>query len=68
MLSSHRSFTGDAQERVTLTSRAFYNDQLPRWAAEMTHAFGYETILPMNTGAEARELMKIRDRAAAESQ
>jgi len=41
--------------RVTLTSRAFHNDQLPHWAAEMTATFGYDAVLPMNTGAEAVE-------------
>src|SRR5579863_8115095 len=41
--------------RVTLTSRAFRNDQLPRFAAELAHLCGMEMVLPMNTGAEAVE-------------
>jgi len=41
--------------RVTLTSRAFYNDQLPRWAQTVTALFNYDAVLPMNTGAEAVE-------------
>ncbi|SRR5579885_870213 len=41
--------------RVTLTSRAFRNDQLPRFAAELTALCGMEMMLPMNTGAEAVE-------------
>jgi ornithine--oxo-acid transaminase len=42
-------------ERVTLTSRAFRNDQLPRFAAELAELCGMEMVLPMNTGAEAVE-------------
>lgn len=42
-------------ERVTLTSRAFRNDQLPLFEAELAHACGMEMVLPMNTGAEAVE-------------
>lgn len=42
-------------ERVTLTSRAFRNSQLPGFLAELCAAFGYEMALPMNTGAEAVE-------------
>ena len=42
-------------ERVTLTSRAFRNDQLPLFAAELAQACGMEMVLPMNTGAEAVE-------------
>ena len=42
-------------ERVTLTSRAFRNDQWPRFAAEITRLCGMEMALPMNTGAEAVE-------------
>lgn len=41
--------------RVTLTSRAFRNDQLPRFAAELAELCGMEMVLPMNTGAEAVE-------------
>jgi ornithine--oxo-acid transaminase len=42
-------------ERVTLTSRAFRNDQLPRFVAELAEVCGMEMVLPMNTGAEAVE-------------
>jgi ornithine--oxo-acid transaminase len=42
-------------ERVTLTSRAFRNDQLPHFVAELAQLCGMEMVLPMNTGAEAVE-------------
>jgi ornithine--oxo-acid transaminase len=42
-------------ERVTLTSRAFRNDQLPRFVEELAGMLGMEMVLPMNTGAEAVE-------------
>ena len=41
--------------RLTLTSRAFRNDQLPLLAKEMCELTGYEMMLPMNSGAEAVE-------------
>ncbi len=41
--------------RLTLTSRAFYNDMLGRWEQYMSETFGYDKFLPMNTGAEAVE-------------
>jgi ornithine--oxo-acid transaminase len=41
--------------RVTLTSRAFRNDQLPRFAEELARLCCMEMVLPMNTGAEAVE-------------
>ena len=41
--------------RLTLSSRAFYNDVFPRWAELVRGVFGYEMVLPMNTGAEAVE-------------
>jgi ornithine--oxo-acid transaminase len=41
--------------RVTLTSRAFRNDQLPRLAEELARLCGMEMVLPMNSGAEAVE-------------
>ncbi len=40
---------------LTLTSRAFYNDQLGPFAKFITAYFGYEKILPMNTGVEGGE-------------
>lgn len=41
--------------RVTLTSRAFRNDQLPLFEAELASMCRMEMVLPMNTGAEAVE-------------
>lgn len=41
--------------RVTLTSRAFRNDQLPLFCEEVATLCGMEMVLPMNTGAEAVE-------------
>ncbi len=41
--------------RVTLTSRAFRNDQLPHFTRELTELTGFARALPMNTGAEAVE-------------
>ena len=41
--------------RVTLTSRAFRNDQLPLLLKELSELTGYEMSLPMNSGAEAVE-------------
>jgi ornithine--oxo-acid transaminase len=45
----------DQASRVTLTSRAFRNDQLPRFCEELAEICGMEMVLPMNTGAEAVE-------------
>jgi ornithine--oxo-acid transaminase len=42
-------------ERLTLTSRAFRNDQLPLFYQELSELTGYEKSLPMNSGAEAVE-------------
>lgn len=42
-------------QRLTLSSRAFYNDVFPVFAKFITEYFGYEMVLPMNTGAEAVE-------------
>ncbi|MFC5849109.1 ornithine--oxo-acid transaminase [Deinococcus petrolearius] len=41
--------------RVTLTSRAFRNDQLGAFYEVLTRLTGFEAVLPMNTGAEAVE-------------
>ena len=41
--------------RMTLTSRAFYNSVLGEYAQAVCETFGYEKMLPMNTGAEAVE-------------
>ena len=40
---------------LALTSRAFYNDVLGEWEEYMTKLFGYDKMLPMNSGAEADE-------------
>lgn len=42
-------------DRVTLTSRAFHNDQLGPWYEKICQITGKEKALPMNTGAEAVE-------------
>jgi ornithine--oxo-acid transaminase len=41
--------------RLTLSSRAFYNDVFPRFAEFVTRFFGFDMVLPVNTGAEAVE-------------
>ncbi|KAG1945359.1 ornithine aminotransferase, mitochondrial [Pimephales promelas] len=41
--------------RLTLTSRAFYNDQLGAYEQYITGLFGYDKVLPMNTGVEGGE-------------
>ncbi|MBL7905021.1 MAG: ornithine--oxo-acid transaminase [Bacteroidales bacterium] len=45
----------DQASRMTLTSRAFYNDSLGVYEKFVTEYFGYNKVLPMNTGAEADE-------------
>ena len=45
----------DQLERVTLTSRAFHNDQLGPFCRDLADLAGMERVLPMNTGAEAVE-------------
>lgn len=45
----------DQAERVTLTSRAFYNDQLAPWYEKICKLSKKSMALPMNTGAEAVE-------------
>ncbi|MGO9271534.1 MAG: ornithine--oxo-acid transaminase [Terriglobia bacterium] len=45
----------DQARKVTLTSRAFRNDQLPLLAKELHDLTGMEMMLPMNSGAEAVE-------------
>ncbi len=42
-------------QRLTLSSRAFHNDVFPKWAEKVQKTFGYDMVLPMNTGAEAVE-------------
>jgi ornithine--oxo-acid transaminase len=45
----------DQASRVTLTSRAFRNDQLPPFCEALARICGMQMVLPMNTGAEAVE-------------
>jgi ornithine--oxo-acid transaminase len=42
-------------QTLTLTSRAFHNDQLGVFEEYVTKYFGFDKVLPMNTGAEAVE-------------
>ena len=42
-------------EKLTLTSRAFYNDSLGEYERYITGLFGYDKVLPMNTGVEGGE-------------
>lgn len=48
------ALVGQAQ-KLALTSRAFYNDQLGPYEKYLANYFGFEKVLPMNTGAEAVE-------------
>ncbi|MCB9241478.1 MAG: ornithine--oxo-acid transaminase [Flavobacteriales bacterium] len=45
----------DQAGQLTLTSRAFYNDKLGEYEQFITNYFGYDKVLPMNTGVEAVE-------------
>ena len=45
----------DQSFKLTLTSRAFYNDKLCLYADYITNLFKYDKVLPMNTGVEAGE-------------
>ena len=54
----HPKIVGSMTEQaknLTLTSRAFYNDMLGRYEKYATEYFGFDKLLPMNTGAEAVE-------------
>lgn len=42
-------------QKLTLTSRAFHNDLMAEYAEYITACFGYDKVLPMNTGVEAVE-------------
>ena len=42
-------------QRLTLSSRAFYNSVFGEFAEKVTKLFGYDMVLPMNAGAEAVE-------------
>ena len=45
----------DQASKLALTSRAFYNNVLGEWEEFITKLFGYDKVLPMNSGAEADE-------------
>ncbi len=45
----------DQADTLTLTSRAFYNDTLGTYEKYITNYFGYDKVLPMNTGVEGGE-------------
>jgi len=45
----------DQADKVTLTSRAFYNNRLGEYEKYITEYFGYDRVLPMNTGVEGGE-------------
>lgn len=45
----------DQAQKITLTSRAFFNSVLGEYEEYVTKYFGYDKVLPMNTGAEADE-------------
>jgi len=45
----------DQSQKLTLTSRAFYNSVLGEYEEYVTKYFGYDKVLPMNSGAEADE-------------
>lgn len=45
----------EQSQKLTLTSRAFYNSMLGRFEEFITRYFGYDRVLPMNTGVEAVE-------------
>jgi ornithine--oxo-acid transaminase len=42
-------------QKLTLTSRAFHNDALGQYSEFITNYFGYDRVLPMNTGVEGGE-------------
>lgn len=45
----------EQSQKLALTSRAFYNNVLGEWEEYMSKTFGYDKMLPMNSGAEADE-------------
>ncbi len=45
----------DQVQTLALTSRAFFNDVLGEYEEYITRLFGYDKVLPMNTGVEAGE-------------
>ncbi|HVG12862.1 MAG TPA: ornithine--oxo-acid transaminase [Flavisolibacter sp.] len=54
----HPRITGaliEQSQKLTLTSRAFHSDKLGEYTKYITEYFGYDKVLPMNTGVEAVE-------------
>ena len=45
----------DQAQKLSLTSRAFYNSKLGEYEKKITSVFGFDKVLPMNSGAEAVE-------------
>ena len=45
----------DQAQKLTLTSRAFHNNMLGEYSAFVTDFFGFDRVLPMNTGVEGGE-------------
>ena len=45
----------EQSQKLTLTSRAFHNDQLGPYEEYITKYFGYDRVLPMNTGLDGGE-------------
>jgi len=45
----------DQAQKLALTSRAFYNNKLGEWEEYITKYFGFDRVLPMNSGAEGVE-------------
>jgi ornithine--oxo-acid transaminase len=45
----------EQSQKLTLTSRAFYSNKLGKFSQYISEYFGYDKVLPMNTGAEAVE-------------
>lgn len=45
----------EQSQKLTLTSRAFHNDQFGPYADYITRLLGYDKLLPMNTGVETGE-------------
>ena len=57
----------DQVPHLSLTSRAFYNDVLGEYEEYITKLFGYDKVLPMNTGVEGGETAVKLARCATES-
>jgi len=57
----------DQVQTLSLTSRAFYNDVLGQYEEYITKLFGYDKVLPMNTGVEGGETAVKLARYTAQS-